>query len=194
MAYEKNRENVHSFSEETVTGVWLAPKGSTLPTALTTEPASPFRAVGWLSEDGISRNVEKDVQEHNALQGGAMIYKKVSKVTQTFTFTATETNAVVLGLVNADSAITVVGDGVATPKFARQKFATGQDKVVERAIVIDMADGAVKERYTVSAVDITFQGEIKLASNEDIRLYEFTATVLAGAEGEYMTNLPSLIV
>ena len=189
MPYTANRENAHVYGD-LGTGVWIAPKGSTLPTTLTEDPAAPFESAGWLSDDGIKRNVDKDIQEYNALQGGSLIRKKVSKVTQTFTFTCLEETALVLGLVNSGQKITVTGTGPAA--VARQEIGDGQNVTVERALVIDAVDGSVRERTVLSAADITFQGEINVAHNEDLRMYEFEASLLAGASAYVLTNAPGV--
>lgn len=189
MAYTENREAARIFGD-LGGGVWVAPKGTTLPTTVTEDPAAPFVPLGWLSEDGITRNVDKDVQEYNALQGGSLIRKKVSKVDQTFTFTCLETTAVVLGLVNSGNAITVTGSGATA--VAKQDIGKGQNVTIERALVIDAVDGAIIERTVLGAADLTFQGEISLSHNEDMRMYEFTASLLAGAEAYVLTNDPNV--
>lgn len=188
MAYTSNRENGRVFGD-IGTGVWVAPKGTTLPTTLTEDPEG-FEPFGWLSDDGIQRSVEKDVQEYNALQGGSLIRKKVSTVTQTYTFTCLEESALVLGLVNSGQEITVTGTGAEA--VARQNINEGQNVTVERALVIDAVDGDIRERTVLSAVDITFQGEVAIAHNEDMRMYEFEASLLAGAEAYVMSNAPGV--
>lgn len=189
MAYTANRENAHVYGD-IGTGVWIAPKGTTLPTTLTEDPAAGFKPAGWLSDDGISRSVEKDIQEYNALQGGSLIRKKVSKVTQTFRFTCLEETALVLGMVNSDQQIVVTGTGAAA--VARQEIGDGQNRTVERALVIDAVDGETRERTVLSAADITFQGEISVAHNEELRMYEFEASLLAGAAAYVLTNAPGV--
>ena len=107
MPYQENSDFARIYGDMD-TGVWLAPKGSTLPTTIKTDPVAPFAAAGWLEGD-ISMGIEKDVKEFNALQGGSLVRKKVGRVTQTITFTCLEETALVLGLVYADQAITVTG-------------------------------------------------------------------------------------
>lgn len=188
MAYESHSDYARIYAD-LGTGVWLAPKGTTLPTTLTTDPEAPFKAVGWLSADtGITLSVDKDVKEFNALQGGSLIRRKVGKVTQKFKFACLEETAQVLQLVFADQAVTV------TTGVAKINIAANQTKTVERSMVIDAFDGAVQKRIAVSAADITFTGEIPLATAEDLTVYEFEATILAGAEAYMLTNSPGVIV
>ena len=189
MPYAENSDFARIYGDMD-TGVWLAPKGSTLPTTIKTDPAAPFAAAGWLEGD-ISMGIEKDVKEFNALQGGSLVRKKVGKVTQTITFTCLEETALVLGLVYADQAITVTGTGAA--RVAKQNIADNQNKTIERALVVDTVDGDVWDRYCISAADLTFQGEISLANLEEMRLYKFEATIVAGAEAYHLTNSPGVL-
>lgn len=168
------------------TGVWVAPKGTALPTTLTGDPAG-FKPLGWLHEDGISLGVEKDVKDFNALQGGSLIRRKVGKVGQTFKFICLEETALVLGLVHADQAVVV------TAGVARIDIGANQNRTVERALVVDTFDGAFQKRIPISAADLTFQGEIALAKNDDIVGYEFEATIIAGAAAYMLTNSPGVV-
>ena len=185
MGYQENSDFARIYGDMD-TGVWLAPKGSTLPTTIKTDPAAPFAAAGWLEGD-ISMCIEKDVKEFNALQGGSLVRKKVGKVTQTITFTCLEETALVLGLVHADQAITV------TAGVARIDIGANQNRTVERALVVDTFDGAFQKRIPISAADLTFQGEIALAKNDDIVGYEFEATIIAGAAAYMLTNSPGVV-
>ena len=185
MAYEANADFARVYGD-IGTGVWIAPKGTTLPTDLTVDPAG-FKPLGWLHDDGIDFDVEKDITEFNALQGGTLIRKKVGKVVNTFKFQCLEETALVLGLVHADAPINVTG-GV-----ARINIGDNQNRTVERSVVIDVVDGSFIKRYAISAADLTFQGTIKLSSNEDIAGYEFECAMLGGAAAELITNSPGVV-
>lgn len=186
MAYVSNSDFARVYGD-LGTGVWVAAKGSTLPTTLTTDPVAPFKPVGWLHDDGISFSTEKDITDFNALQGGSLIRRKVGKVTQSFKFICLEETALVLGLVFADQAVTVT-TGVATINIG-----ANQGRTVEKALVVDTIDGAYQKRFAISAADLTFQGEIKIASTSDLVAYEFEATVIAGATAQLITNSPGVV-
>lgn len=188
MAYTENASFARIYSDRG-TGVWVAPVGTALPIDLA-DPGAAFKPVGWLGEDGISLQIDKDVKDHNALQGGALIRRKVSKVTQTFTFVALEETALVLGLVYADQAITVTG--VAPNKIATHSIVNDQAKTVTRTLVVDTVDGTVMDRYALATVDLTFKGEIQLAG-ADLRAYKFEATIIAGSTANHITNSTGVI-
>ena len=188
MPYTENAAFARIYGDNG-TGVWLAPKGTTLPTGLD-DPGVGFAAVGWLGDDGISLNIEKEVKKFNALQGGSLVRQKVGTVDHTFKFVCLEDTAIVAGLVYADQAITVTGSGAAA--VARLAVGTNQARAVQRAVVVDNVDGDIIDRYVASVVDITFSGEITLAKNDDLRMYEFEAAVLAGGVFDRLTNSPGV--
>lgn len=169
------------------TGVWVAAKGSTLPTDLTTDPASPFKPLGWLHDDGISLSIEKDVKDFNALQGGSLIRRKVGKVGQKFKFICLEETALVLGLVHAGQT------PVVTTGVAKIDIATNQTATVQRSVVVDTYDGEIAKRFCISAADLTFQGEIKIAKNDELVAYQFEAAIIAGSAAYMLTNSPGVI-
>lgn len=169
------------------TGVWVAPKGSTLPTTLAADPDAAFQPLGWLHPDGMTLSIDKDVKDFNALQGGSLIRRRVGKVNQKFTFIALEETALVLGLVHAGQEVTV------TTGTAKIDIATDQAKTVERSLVVDMFDGTYQKRFAISAADITFQGEIQLSKNDELTAYKFEASILAGATAYMLTNSPGVV-
>ena len=188
MPYTENADFARIYGDMG-TGVWLAPKGTTLPTTLA-DPGVGFDAAGWLGDDGISLNIDREVKKFNALQGGSLIRQKVGTVDHTFKFVCLEDSAIVAALVYADQPITVTGTGAAA--VAKQSIGTDQARSVQRAMVVDNVDGDVIDRYVVSVVDITYSGEITLSKNDDLRAYEFEAVVLAGSVFDRLTNSPGV--
>lgn len=186
--YTENTNFARIYSDM-LTGVWVGPVGTVLPVDLGA-PLPAFKAAGWLGEDGISLDIEKDVTDFNALQGGSLIRRKVGKVGQKFTFVCLEEKALTLGIVFADQPIVVTGTGPTA--IATQSIALDQAKTVTRALVVDAIDGDILDRYTIANADITFQGSINVANNE-LRAYTFEATILAGTAAFKITNSPGLV-
>jgi hypothetical protein len=163
--------------------VWVAAKGSTLPTTLAT-PTSPFVEVGWLSEDGVSLGRSEDRQTFKAHQGGKIVKRKTSSVDDTFKFQCLETTALVLGLVYK-GATPVVATGVATITVANQ---TVND---ERAWVIDeMLDDGSTMRYVVPTGSAELTADVVWKTDE-MTVYEFTV----GVNGDYfvITDAPAVV-
>ncbi len=190
MAYTSVSDNVRVYGDDQ-TGVWVAPKGTTLPTDLTTDPGAGFKALGWLSAEGIALNVDKDIKEFNALQAGALVRTKVGKVVQKFTFTCYEDTATILGLMFSGQTFTKVGTGSAA--HAEMNFGANQNATTIRAFVVDAVDGAYRDRYIISAGDCTFTGEVFIAKNDDLRQVKFEVKVIADAVSKKLTNSPGVM-
>lgn len=160
--------------------VYVAPKGSTLPTTLDA-PASPFEELGWLSEDGINENRSEDAQTFRAYQGGTIVRRKKTSVEDSITFQCLEETAAVLGLRYAGQT-PEVATGVATIHV------TNQTKDDPRAFVIDVVDGDYTKRY---AIPVGYVGSGTVAhSNSAMTVYEFTITI----QGDYdiITDSPGV--
>ena len=161
--------------------VYVAPKGSTLPTDLN-EPAAPLVELGWLSEDGINENRSEDVQTFRAYQGGTIVRRKKTSVEDSITFQCLEETATVLGLRYA-GVEPVQGSGVATITVANQ---TKDDP---RAFVVDVVDGDYTKRYVIP-VGYVGTGSV-VHSNSAMTVYEFTVTI----QGDYdiITDSPGVV-
>lgn len=160
--------------------VYVAPKGSTVPTDLA-EPSAPFTELGWLSEDGIGEDRSEDVQTFRAYQGGTIVRRKKTSVEDSITFQCLEETATVLGLRYAGQTATVT-DGVATIRVANQ---TKDDP---RAFVVDVVDGDYTKRYVIP---VGYVGTGSVAhSNSAMTVYEFTVTI----QGDYdiITDSPGV--
>lgn len=190
MAYTSDNGNVSVF-DQIGSGVWVAPKGSTLPTDLTTDPVAPFEAVGWLSEDGASYSIEKDIEDVRAWQGATIVRRIVTQVDQSWTFACLEGSELVQALAHSGNAGVVSGSA---PDQISTRDLGNQNKTVERALVIDGVDAnGTKERWTVSAADISLNGELLIGRTGEPRVYEFTAVAVGGASVKLITNAPGTL-
>ena len=164
----KNRDNVRVYGDLEAE-VFLAPKGSTLPTTIT-DPTTPFKSLGWLSEDGVSLSVSTDAEKFKAWQGGATLRVKVTSTEKTITFQALEETPGVTELFYDHGAPTV---------------ATGVAKVdppegigpVEREAVSKHVDGRVTKLLCCELIQITEREELS-HSNSDMTIYGFTAEIV----------------
>lgn len=170
----KNEANARIYGDK-ASGVWVADKGTTGPTDLST-PAG-FVELGWLSEDGISFDREEDATSHRAYQGATLIRRKTNSVEDSFTFQCLEETADVLGLYYK-GATPSVSAGVATISV------TDQAKQDDRAFVVDVVDDTVTKRYVIASASVS--GGSIAHSNSELTVYEFTATI----QGDYkiLTN------
>lgn len=163
--------------------VWVAAKGSTLPTTLA-DPASPFESAGWLSEDGISFGRSEDRQVFRGHQGGAIIKRVTAGVDDTFKFQCLETTALTLGLLYKGAA-PVVATGVATITVDNQAVPD------ERAWVLDeFLDDGSQLRYVIPNGSAELTADVAWKTNE-LTVYEFTV----GVNGGYsvITDAPGVV-
>lgn len=165
-------------------GVWVAPKGSTLPTGLEA-PDAPLTELGWLSEDGISVDRNEEATTHRAYQGGTIVRRKKTSVEDSFTFQCLEETAETLGLYYAGQTPEVTGTGEAA---VAKITVTNQTASDERSWVVDVVDGAITKRYVVPVGSVS-TGSVA-HSNADMTIYEFTVTI----QGDYevITNNPAV--
>lgn len=177
----KNRDNVRVYGDLD-SEVYLAAKGSTLPTTLA-EPAAPFASLGWLSEDGIDFEVATDSTKFKGWQGGATLRVKVTSTEKTIKFQALEETPGVTELY-FDHAAPTVATGV-----ARIDLPEGIG-TVERAAVFKFVDGSVTKYLCCELIQITERGTIS-HKNDDMTMYEFTAEIVG--ESYILTNAPAFV-
>lgn len=92
--------------------VWVAPKGTTLPTNATTAlDTTKFTCLGYVSEDGLENNNEMDVSAIKAW-GGNIVYRSLTELSDEFSLALIETeNVDVKKAVYGESHVTVDGSG-----------------------------------------------------------------------------------
>lgn len=141
-----------------VGGVWVAPKGTTLPTDATAQLPAGYVCLGYVSEDGLSNNNELTVDAIKAW-GGNIVYRSLTEMNDEFSLTLIETlNADVLEAVYGTENVSVAGDGSATVNIVAED---PEEKVWvfeltlrgDRARRIVIPDGAVTAREEISYND-----------------------------------------
>jgi hypothetical protein len=149
--------------------VYFAPKGSTLPTTLA-DPTTPFDAVGWLSEDGVSLNISTDVTKFKAWQGGSTLRTKVTSTEKSFKIQCLQETPGVTELFFDHGAATVAG-GVAKIDLP-EGIGT-----VERTAVVKFIDGDVTKFLCCETVQVTARGELA-HKNSEMTAYELTLEII----------------
>lgn len=171
-----NSENV-SVGKPLATGsIFIAPKGTNVPTDATTELAEAFKNVGYISEDGVTNTIETDSEEIKAWGGDIVATPQTSR-SETFQYTMIETNEVSLKHVFGDANVTVNAEtGAITIKH------NGNERD-ENPIVIEtlMSGGRVK-RQVIPRGKVKEIGDIVYKDDEAIG-YETTIQALIDTEG-----------
>lgn len=139
-------------------GVWVAPKGTVLPTDATTALSDDFVCLGYVSEDGLENNNEMDVSAIKAW-GGNIVYRSLTELTDEFGLTLIETeNVDVKKTVYGENNVEVDGSGNVTVNVVAED-------PVERVWVFELSlrnskshrivipDGAITSRDTITYND-----------------------------------------
>lgn len=139
--------------------VWVAPKGTTLPTDATTAlDTAVFTCLGFVSENGLENNNEMEVSEIKAW-GGSIVYRSLTGLTDNFSLALIESeNADVLKTVYGDENVTEDASGNITVNIVTED---PQEKVWvfdlalrnDRARRIVIPDGAITTRETITYND-----------------------------------------
>ena len=106
-----NSLNVTTGKPNISGAVYVAPKGTTLPTDATTALAGAFVCLGYVSEDGLSNNNEMTVNAIKAW-GGQIVLRSLTELNDEFTLALIEAeNEDVLKAVYGDDNVTVDAGG-----------------------------------------------------------------------------------
>jgi hypothetical protein len=130
--------------------VYVAPKGTALPTDLTDLDAK-YVDLGYVTEDGVSFSFGREVEDLNAWQGDK-IRTLSTKEPATTSFSLMQTNATIMTVAFGGGEVTESGtDPNKVYTFTPPKSGTN----TERVLVIEFEDGAdVKYRYIIPRAQI----------------------------------------
>lgn len=176
----KALENARIYGD-LISGVWVAPVGTPLPTDLS-EPPAPWDEIGWIDEDGLTQERKIDSETLMAWQAGTVVRKRVTSTDNTFAFKALEEKLSVFGLYFTGA--TAAAEGALTRVTI--PAGTGVD---QRAFVVDAVDGNIYKRYLIETGEVTDRGEIP-HKNDELTVYEMTVTVYG--DFDMLTNNPAM--
>lgn len=182
MAETKNYDNIRAYGDLD-SEVFFAPLGSTLPTTIATDPASPFAAVGWLSEDGVSLAISTDVEKFKGWQGGTTLKTKVTGTEKTISIQCLEETPGVTELYYGH------GAPVVTAGTARVDLPEGIGTVA-RAAVFKFVDGGVTKYLVCERVEVTDREELA-HQNASLTTYGFTLDIIG--DSYILTNAPAYL-
>lgn len=173
-----NAQNV-SFGKPKVTGgVYIAPKGTTLPTDGTTALSADFKSLGYVSEDGLTNAVETDTEDVKSWDGMVVLSEETS-FTETFTLNLIETNVDTLKTIYGETNVEVDDQTGAITVHSNNKALPEQVIVFE----IAMTGGRIKRIVIPHGKIADRSKEIKYASSEAI-LYPAKFSAFPDANGD----------
>ena len=159
-------------------GVSIGPAGATLPTDATTAVGATILPMGYVGEDGISQNIDRNIEKFKAW-GGAVVHSAQTEFGETFKFTLLESaNADVLKAVYGDANVTVTGTAPNVTIAVKHNDA----EVPAKVFVFDMLTGSRSRRIAVPLGKLSLSGEVKYAGS-DLISYEVEVDALPDASG-----------
>lgn len=130
--------------------VYLAPVGTALPTTPTATLNAAFESPGYLSEDGVSFSIGGEVTDFNVWQSLQPARREKTTQDITFGFSMVQWNEASVPLAFGGGSVTSLGGGAY--KYA---FPAADEVLDERALVLDVVDGAAKHRFVFQRGNIT---------------------------------------
>lgn len=154
-------------------GLYVAPTGTTLPTTAVATKDAAFDDFGYLSEDGITMSIGRDITDLKAWQNSTVVRKVQTSHDVTLQMTAIELNAV--SLANYFGNYTALADGA--------NFNITADALDHAAWILDVIDGDVKMRFVIPDGQITEQGDLSITGGGDAMGLPFTLTAFPDNTG-----------
>lgn len=151
--------------------VYVAPLGTTAPTDTTTAWIAAWKAIGLMSEDGLTQS-ESASQTTFYAYGGILVRSVKSKHVSTFKVVALEDNAALFGLIHPGSTQALAA-GVTTRTI---KLPTPNPQ----AFGFEFKDGSITQRIIVPRGEVTTVGDVKF-SDMSMATHELTVSIYPSA-------------
>lgn len=171
-------------------GVLRAPLGTALPTDVTTAPGAAFKALGYVSEDGLTETVERSTDKIRAW-GGDTVKVVQTEYGVTYSFTLIEaTREDVLKAVYGEGNVTTTP---ATPSAGALSTVVLNSETLEHAAwIFEIKDGDARIRIVVPDGQVTEIGEVTYADGEavgyEVTVEAFRDEAIDGQAIKYITN------
>ena len=182
-----NAANVTTGKRRTDGGIYFAPAGTTLPTNATTTLATAFKNLGYVSEDGVTNSLSKDVTEIKEW-GGDTVDTVLTAQTDTFQFTLIES-------LNTDTLKAIYGDANVTESSGAITVTVKADEAPSGVWVIDMIQKGNKlKRIVIPNGKVSELGDVVYKADEAVG-YDVTVAANLDSSGnthyEYIANAPT---
>jgi len=155
-------------------GVYIAPEGTPMPTAVTPALASPWVNIGYIGEDGVTFSLSRDTEDIMAWQSAEAVRRLVTAEPKELSFELLEFDPESVKLAFRGGDVTV-GTGLATytPPDANE--------VTVQAAVVEWNDQGFTWRFCAKRVEVSGDVEFTLARTDAVRLPLTLALLAADA-------------
>lgn len=181
-----NSSNMREWNAEAC-GIYIAPKGTTLPTDSFEIPAD-FLEFGLISEGGLEESVEVESKETKAWQGAKIVKLRNTSTKKSHKFAALEDNIIVTENYYGHGKPVLVGDE--GKKIARIDMPSSIP-TIERVLIIKLVDNAGYTRMKCIELAAVAERGTYVANIEDDPVYEFTYTETG--ESYWLSNEPEFL-
>lgn len=163
--------------------VFIAPTTATVPTDATSSLGAEFECLGYISEDGVTVEEERDSESIPAWGGDTVVSSQTS-YTETFVFTPIEVNPAVAKAEYGDANVEVTA-GKMTIKH-------NSSEIPEKILVIEtVPNSGTVDRFVVPRAKLTEKGELTMTDSDPMGR-ECTFAAMPDEDGntayEYITN------
>jgi len=150
--------NVIAGKPNAAGGVWGGPLGSPVPTDATTALNAALKPYGYISEDGLTENIEASTEKIKAWGGDIVkVVQTDYSVSYTFTFIESQNADVLKAVFGADNVVTTAATTTAGTKHAVKRTS---DILPHQVWVFEVKDGDARVRVVVPDGQATLSGEI----------------------------------
>lgn len=172
-----NATNVTNAKAGLTGPIYWAPLGTTLPTSVETQLDAAFKALGFVSDDGVTNDNSPESDEVKAW-GGYTVLNMQTERPDTFGFTLLEA-------LNVDLLKVIYGSDNVTDASGEIVIKATADDMAHGAWVIDsiLQDGK-KERIVIPNAAVSELGTITRVDSEPIS-YELTIKAVPDTDGVY---------
>lgn len=169
-----NASNVSVGKPKASGAIFVAPKGTEVPKDAVAALSDAYKNIGYASDSGVVNSVSTENESISAWGGDEVLNMRTSR-SETFKFTAIETNDVTLKLVYGESNVTVEESGIAVIHNGAS--------LPEQVVVFEIAmSGSRVKRVIVPNAKVTSVGDVSYVDNAAIG-YEVTISALPDDQG-----------
>lgn len=180
MANANTASNVSAGKPKVAGAIWVAPKGTSLPTDTAASLDAAFKCLGYCSEDGLTNSTNMESEQIKAWGGDTVLSIQTSKE-DTYQFTLLEVlNTDVLKFIYGDSNVSETSGTSSTSAIS---VTANNAELPERSLVIDMImRNNTPKRVVIPAAKISEIGDVVYSDSEAVG-YEVTLQCIPDESG-----------
>lgn len=158
---------------------WFGPLGTPLPTSASASLNSAFLDAGYITEDGLTREVEEDSSDVPAYGVSVPVRTLTNSSKVTFQLTFLQTGPVSLAVYHR---LPLDAADLIPDANGAMDFTEGTSRTIKYAAVFDITDGDNRYRMVCPSLQVTDREGMAIKAGEPIT-YGVTLTAYPGSDG-----------